>query len=86
MSKTQHSKTEILGPIHQRKGHQIVRVLLAALLAGVAVTWFWATAAVDIFGAPEIRFSDAFAGALALLCLAYGCGLAFRLGCLRHET
>ncbi|CTQ51512.1 hypothetical protein LP7551_00024 [Roseibium album] len=86
MSETLNSNTEIPGSRHQRNGHQILRVILAALVAGVALTWFWATAAVEVFGAPEIRFSDAFAGALALLCLAYGCGVAFAMGRSRHEA
>jgi hypothetical protein len=86
MSETLNSSTEIPGARHQRNGHQIVRVFLAALVAGVALTWFWSTAAVEVFGAPEIRFSDAFAGALALLCIAYGSGVAFRIGHSRHEA
>jgi hypothetical protein len=86
MSEILNSNTEILGPKHQSRGHQIVRILLAALAAGLALTWFWSTAAVEIFGAPEGRFSDAFAGVLALLCLAYGCGVVFRMGHGRHET
>jgi hypothetical protein len=86
MSETVNSNTEIPGSTHQRNGHQIVRVFLATSVAGVALTWFWSTAAVEVFGAPEIRFSDAFAGVLALLCLAYGCGVAFRIGHSRHEA
>ncbi|WP_428649383.1 hypothetical protein [Roseibium sp.] len=83
--------SEILKQMRERageapgKGHRLLRLLTGLVVASVALTWFWSTSAVDMFAAPPLRFSDAFAGVLALLCLAYGCGVAFQLGSGRDD-
>ncbi len=85
MKETLKSKTDRATGINST-GHRILQIVASLLIASTAVTWFWSTAAADVFGAPAIRFSDAFAGSLALFVLAYGCGAAFGAGRSRHDT
>ncbi len=68
-----------------RHGRRLLRLLTGLVAASVALTWFWSTVAVELFGAPPVRFADAFAGALAVFFLAYGCGAAFQLGSGRDD-
>ncbi|WP_269581281.1 hypothetical protein [Roseibium sp. Sym1] len=64
----------------RRKGHLVLKLVAGLVCAAVALTWFWTTTAVEVFEAPALRFSDAFATVLVLMLLAFGCGTAFRLG------
>ena len=64
----------------RRKGHLVLKLVAGLVFAAVALTWFWSTTAVEVFQAPALRFSDAFATVLVLMLLAFGCGAAFRLG------
>jgi hypothetical protein len=62
------------------KGRLLAKFALAVLVTSLAITWSWSTIAVELFHAPDLGFTDAIAGTLALTGLFYGCGLGFRLG------
>lgn len=67
-------------PDGRRRGHRLLKLVAGLVFTAVALTWFWSTTAVDVFQAPALRFSDAFAAVLVAMLLAFGCGAAFRLG------
>lgn len=68
------------GGAEHRTGRLVAKFAMAVLLTSLAMTWSWSTIAVELFYAPDLRFTDAIAGTLALTGLFYGCGLGFRLG------
>jgi len=67
-------------------GHQFLKLAAGLVFASVALTWVWSTTAVEVFAAPAMRFSDAFAVVLTAMLLAFGCGAAFHLGRRRDDV
>ncbi len=68
-----------------RKWHGFLKLALAVLIASLAMKWSWATVAADLFGAPDLRYSDAFSIVLALALVALVLGSAFRVGMSRFD-
>jgi hypothetical protein len=67
------------------KWHGFAKLALAVLIASLAMKWSWATVVADLFGAPDLRYSDAFSIVLALALVALVLGAAFRIGMSRFD-
>lgn len=68
-----------------RKWHGFVKLAISVLIASLAMKWSWATVAADLFGAPDLRYSDAFSVVLALAFVSLVLGAAFRIGTSRFD-
>jgi len=63
-----------------RRWHGFAKLALAVLVASLALKWSWSTVAADLFGAQDLRFSDAFSIVLAVVLVALAAGTAVRIG------
>lgn len=69
----------------RRQGHRIAVGALGLALAAIAVHWGWNTTATTLFGLPEARFVQSFAGLLGIVAVAAAAGYGASLGSGRNE-